>query len=45
MPAKRRSDEEFQAYLHRLFANGKLKVKYQNPDAWRDYYQKSDGHH
>ncbi len=34
---KRRSKEEFQAYLHELFDNDGPKVKYQNPDAWRVY--------
>ena len=34
---KRRSKEEFQAYLHELFDNDAPKVKYQNPDAWRVY--------
>jgi hypothetical protein len=35
MSAKKRSDEDFQAFLHALFDNDKLKVKYQNPDSWR----------
>jgi hypothetical protein len=35
MPEKKRSDKEFQEYLHSFFANDPLKVKYQQPDAWR----------
>jgi len=31
---KKRSKEEFQAYLHALFNVEGPKVKYQNPDAW-----------
>jgi len=34
---KRRSKKEFQTYLHELFNNKGLKIKYQNPDAWRVY--------
>ena len=37
MSAKRLSNEEFQTFLHALFDNDRLKVKYQNPDAWRGY--------
>ena len=34
---KRRSKEEFQAYLHELFDNKSPKIKYQNPDTWNVY--------
>ncbi len=37
MPAKKRSDKEFQAFLHELFDKDNLKVKYKNPDGWRYY--------
>ena len=40
---KRRSQEEFEMYLRSLFANDNLKVKYQNPDAWRIYDHKKKG--
>ena len=40
MSGKKRSDKEFQEYLHELFAEDKLKVKYQNPDSWRSYRRK-----
>jgi hypothetical protein len=32
---KRRSDEDFEAFLHGLFDKNGPVVKYQNPDAWR----------
>ena len=35
MSAQRLSDKEFQVFLHALFENDPLKIKYQNPDAWR----------
>jgi DNA-binding cell septation regulator SpoVG len=35
MPSKRLSNEEFQEFLHSLFAKDTLKVKYQKPDSWR----------
>jgi len=38
MSAQRLSKKEFQVFLHALFENDSLKVKYQNPDAWRGYY-------
>ena len=38
MSAQRLSNKEFQVFLHALFENDSLKVKYQNPDAWRGYY-------
>jgi len=37
MSSNRLSNEEFQTFLYALFAKDKLKVKYQNPDAWRGY--------
>jgi len=37
MSAQRLSNKEFQAFLHALLENDSLKVKYQNPDAWRGY--------
>jgi hypothetical protein len=37
MPKKRRSKEEFEAFLKVLFDNDSLQVKYQHPDAWRLY--------
>lgn len=37
MSAQRLSKKEFQTFLHALFENDSLKVKYQNPDAWRGY--------
>jgi len=37
MSAQRLSKKEFQVFLHALFENDSLKVKYQNPDAWRGY--------
>jgi hypothetical protein len=37
MSAQRLSNKEFQAFLHVLFENDGLKVKYQNPDSWRGY--------
>ena len=40
MPKKRRSKEEFEAFLKVLFDNDRLQVKYQNPDAWRLYNAK-----
>jgi len=38
MSAQRLSNKEFQVFLHALFENDSLKVKDQNPDAWRGYY-------
>ena len=35
MSKKRRSKEDFDAFLKALFGNDNLQVKYQNPDAWR----------
>jgi len=37
MSAQRLSKKEFQTFLHVLFENDSLKMKYQNPDAWRGY--------
>jgi len=37
MSAQRLSNKEFQVFLRALFENDSLKVKYQNPDAWRGY--------
>ena len=37
MSAQRLSTKEFQTFLHVLFENDSLKMKYQNPDAWRGY--------
>ena len=35
MSEKRRSKEEFEAFLKSLFDKDSPKVKYQNPDGWR----------
>ena len=35
MSAKRLSKKDFEVFLHALFDNETLKVKYQKPDAWR----------
>jgi hypothetical protein len=35
MPEKKRSREEFEAYLKTLLEQNYPKVKYQSPDAWR----------
>jgi hypothetical protein len=40
MPSKRLSDKEFQEFLHALFSDDKLKIKYKQPDAWRQYPRK-----
>jgi len=37
MSSQRLSNKEFQVLLHALFENDPLKIKYQNPDAWRRY--------
>jgi len=37
MVSKRLSRTEFKLFIHALFANDKLEVKYQNPNAWRGY--------
>jgi hypothetical protein len=34
MSSKKRSKKEFQEWLHSLFANKSLKVKYKNPSIW-----------
>ena len=34
VPMKRRTKEEFEAYLKSLFAGDNVQFKYQNPDAW-----------
>ena len=34
VPMKRRTKEEFEAYLKSLFADDNLQFKYQTPDAW-----------
>jgi hypothetical protein len=34
---KKRTQEEFQAYIHNLFTTEGPKVKYQNPDSWVTY--------
>jgi hypothetical protein len=39
MSGKKRSNKEFQEYLHELFSNDKLKVKYKNPDKWMSYHR------
>ena len=35
MPEKKRSREEFEAYLKAMLDQDYPKVKYQSPDAWR----------
>ncbi|MBN2603965.1 MAG: hypothetical protein JXA91_07540 [Candidatus Thermoplasmatota archaeon] len=35
MPEKKRSKEEFQAYLRAMLEQDYPKVKYNSPDAWR----------
>ena len=35
MPEKKRSREEFEAYLKAILNQDYPKVKYSNPDAWR----------
>ena len=35
MPEKKRSKEEFEAYLKAMLNQKYPKVKYTNPDAWR----------
>ena len=35
MPEKKRSREEFEAYLKAMLNQNYPKVKYSNPDAWR----------
>ena len=35
MPSKKLSNKNFETFLHSLFSNDKMKLKYQNPDAWR----------
>jgi len=35
MPEKKRSREEFEAYLNAMLDQDYPKVKYQSPDAWR----------
>ena len=35
MPDKKRSREEFEAYLKAMLKQDYPKVKYSNPDAWR----------
>jgi len=37
MSAKRLSKKDFEVFLHALFDNETLKVKYQKPDAWRKH--------
>jgi len=37
MSAQRLSNKEFQVFLHALFVNDSLKVKYKNPTSWRGY--------
>ena len=37
MSKKRRSKEDFEAFLKSLFEHNTLPFKYQNPDAWRVY--------
>jgi len=37
MSKKRRSKEDFEAFLKSLFDNKTIPFKYQNPDAWRVY--------
>ncbi len=41
MPEKRRSQEEFQAYLKSMLNQKYPKIKYQNPDAWQAKARKS----
>jgi len=33
--SKRLSSNDFQTFIHSLFSDDNLKVKYQNPTAWR----------
>jgi len=35
MSSKKLSSKDFTTYIHALLANDNLKVKYQNPTAWR----------
>ena len=35
MPEKRRTREEFEAYLKAMLNQDYPKIKYQNPDAWQ----------
>jgi len=37
MLSKRVSGTEFQLFIHAMFANDKLEMKYQNPTAWRGH--------
>ena len=41
MPEKRRSREEFEAYLKAMLNQDYPKVKYQTPDAWITRVKKS----
>ena len=41
MPQKRRSQEEFEAYLKALLNQDYPKIKYQTPDAWQVKVKKS----
>ena len=34
IPKKRRSQKEFQKYLHEIFNQSGPTIKYQNPDTW-----------
>jgi hypothetical protein len=40
MSAMRLSKKDFEVFLHALFDNESLKVKYQKPDAWRKHPSK-----
>jgi hypothetical protein len=40
MSAKRLSKKDFEVFLHALFDNESLKMKYQKPDAWRKHPSK-----
>lgn len=41
MPQKRRSQEEFEAYLKAMLDQDYPEIKYQNPDAWQAKVRKN----
>jgi hypothetical protein len=43
MTTKRLSNKEFEEFLHALFVNDPLKVKYQKPDTWRKHPTNNEG--
>jgi IS5 family transposase len=43
MPEKRRTREEFEAYLKAMLDQDYPKVKYQSPDAWQARANKKSG--